>query len=356
MKEPDSMPEETAKKRINLADTSEERFPFEVGLLATLSVHLFLCFGVPWERVFALSGDLTQIKEYEVVLMEPAAREKRFVEPNPSIAPEEPVDTINEAARSQRAMQQVLAENTDSPDPYVSGELEGSQALMKHTETKSPAAAPSGRIAPNASESSSVLGVRRPKSSFKQTALAEGLNTGSEKSSEKASKKMMAMLDPSIPSGDAGLGSAQKPKQTKQGLPGPRPRLSQATVAGIQMRSEGSAHVRKGLQLAIDARFSVFGAYKQRMFEAIVSQWRLLTDDARGALNSDTRVYVTLTFKLDKEGNVRDLVVKESTASSLGTLLCKDAVLSRAPFGPWTEEMLNELGSEYTLDLKFFYR
>jgi hypothetical protein len=38
--------------------------------------------------------------------------------------------------------------------------------------------------------------------------------------------------------------------------------------------------------------------------------------------------------------------VLETNAGKLGTLLCRDAIESRAPFGVWTQQMVDQLGEE----------
>ncbi|PJF38435.1 MAG: hypothetical protein CUN54_10870, partial [Phototrophicales bacterium] len=97
--------------------------------------------------------------------------------------------------------------------------------------------------------------------------------------------------------------------------------------------------------VSIDANYSQFGDYMQRMVEAVSEQWELLGHRSNLADgNLDTRV--VLTFHLDKSGRVKDMQIAYSNATRAAQLLCQDAVISRSPYGEWTREMVNALGED----------
>ena len=50
------------------------------------------------------------------------------------------------------------------------------------------------------------------------------------------------------------------------------------------------------------------------------------------------------------------LNILRATASQTAILACQDAVLSRAPFGEWTSDMLARLGGETVVRFSFYYR
>jgi hypothetical protein len=130
-----------------------------------------------------------------------------------------------------------------------------------------------------------------------------------------------------------------------EGVPSPRPRpqLSMRTTPGPIAQNTGRAS-RMGV-LAVDSRFSEFGAYQQRMIEAIAQQWNQLGQ--RFPFTSrDHNTRVVVSFMLNKEGRVTRLEVIDTTSSDSATLLVGDAILSRAPFGEWTREMLSVFGEE----------
>jgi hypothetical protein len=90
------------------------------------------------------------------------------------------------------------------------------------------------------------------------------------------------------------------------------------------------------------------------MNESIAAQWIRLVSSLRLAV-ADQGTYVLIHFKIDAKGYVVDIEVEESTASASAVFACKDAILSRAPFGDWTQEMKDTLEEPEALRVKFHY-
>lgn len=135
--------------------------------------------------------------------------------------------------------------------------------------------------------------------------------------------------------------------------PRPRPVLEPRLSAGPLRHQAVTANAR-GL-VAIDSRFSEFGAYQQRMIEAISAQWYMLARQSR-AIDSEYGTQVVLVFTMDSEGIVSGTKVRFTNASAAATLLCINAVESRSPFGPWTADMQRVLGVTQTVTFTFYYR
>lgn len=147
----------------------------------------------------------------------------------------------------------------------------------------------------------------------------------------------------------------QQPQEAQQAVkpqPMPRPRLSPKVLPGPLLESQMYA-ARMG-PVAFDAKFSQFGYYLQRMFETIQLQWYSLLDDV--TIGQEHRpAFALIEYDLNSEGRVVDTRVIETNAGDLATLLCRDAIESRAPFGPWTRQMMDQLGDQQTIRLKFIY-
>ena len=135
--------------------------------------------------------------------------------------------------------------------------------------------------------------------------------------------------------------------------PLPRPRLEIPRPPAPLRESLGGVS-RLGV-VAIEAKFTEFGAYQQRMMEAISAQWNLLAGRYHFT-SRDLGTRVEVVFSLDKDGVLKDFKIEGSSASRAATLLCQDAVISRAPFGPWTEAMVRMLGDETPVRIRFFYQ
>ncbi len=135
--------------------------------------------------------------------------------------------------------------------------------------------------------------------------------------------------------------------------PKPRPRLSMKIPAGPLVDNPNAAS-KVGV-VAAESRFSEFGAYQQRMMEAISRQWNLL--GSRYDLSSAIGSQVAIEFSLNTEGELVDCKIVFSTSTNTGTGLCEQAILSTAPYGVWTQEMVNTLGAQpQQVKIKFWYR
>ena len=90
------------------------------------------------------------------------------------------------------------------------------------------------------------------------------------------------------------------------------------------------------------------------MIAAISLQWHKLVFNA--SLDSQLRSTVNVRFILNNLGLIEKIQNVETTAGQLSTLLCKDAVESRAPFGPWTVDMVQVFGDRTDVNIRFHYR
>jgi len=136
-------------------------------------------------------------------------------------------------------------------------------------------------------------------------------------------------------------------------VPRPRQRLSSQTLPGPLMRSNGRAAALGNL--SVDARFTEFGDYLNRMFNAIGYQFILLAEYMEAAM-AEISSRVIVEFKITSGGEVKDVMVVFTTAHSPATLICEDAIQSPSPYGPWTQDMVETLGEEQTVRITFLYR
>ena len=118
------------------------------------------------------------------------------------------------------------------------------------------------------------------------------------------------------------------------------------------MKRENRAN-RQGV-IAITAKYTEFGEYHQRMKEAVSEQWDILNREM-SYLDTEIKTSVQLEFLLDSSGQIHDMKVLRSTASKTATLACQDAVLSRAPFGDWSDAMIARAGNDNITNFTFYY-
>lgn len=160
--------------------------------------------------------------------------------------------------------------------------------------------------------------------------------------------------------GEAGTSSLAVSPEPAAAAPQPRPpaalakpRASLPTgTSGLLLRNP--VGVGRAGALALDARFSSYGDYSQRMLEAIQASWWSLIERAR--FDDFAAGYVIIRFRIHRDGTVTDAEVVASTVPPLAALTCKDAVALPAPYDSWRADMVAMLGEDEPVTITFHYR
>lgn len=129
----------------------------------------------------------------------------------------------------------------------------------------------------------------------------------------------------------------------------PRPA---AGTSGLLLRNP--VDVGRAGALALDARFSAYGDYAQRMLEAVQASWWGILSRTR--LDDFAAGTVVVRFRLARDGTVPSAEIVSSTVPLLAALACQDAVQLPAPYDAWRPEMVALLGEEETVTITFHYR
>jgi hypothetical protein len=104
----------------------------------------------------------------------------------------------------------------------------------------------------------------------------------------------------------------------------------------------------------IDAKWSNYGAYLQRMIDTVQIQWeRLILSMSAMPAGGST---VTVKFIMNDEGRISTIVNVDSTANDTASRACVSAITDRAPYGPWTDDMKTVLGSQQEMTFTFYYQ
>jgi len=263
-----------------------------------------------------------------------------------------------QAMRSQQAQEQQEQQEEQQASPEMMPSIEAPSDLEELPAIPPPPPTPEfiDEVEPETEDGLMVPIIEAPKEPVEQFSTQEGedktLNINIppsvaqqlSKAQEEMRKQQMQQPQPE-----------QQPQEAQQAVkpqPMPRPRLSPKVLPGPLLESQMYA-ARMG-PVAFDAKFSQFGYYLQRMFETIQLQWYSLLDDV--TIGQEHRpAFALIEYDLNSEGRVVDTRVIETNAGDLATLLCRDAIESRAPFGPWTRQMMDQLGDQQTIRLKFIY-
>ncbi len=334
---------------------------FLAALALTLLLHLAVYEASP-SLLTALSRTVVPAKPAEIVraekfeeipetlLPEEFRKKPQFVPVNPNAPTATPKDDANLSAADQRAAQENPDPNSRSRMPTNDGELEDSRAVAEAVlprellppEPRAPASPP----AAPAPEPRVPAAEETPRSAGADVAVEGGEIAAGDDAPETGEKK------------DAAETAEEKNlagESAADALPDPQPRpqiVPRAGLNSITMRSNTA--VNEIGACSLDAKFSEYGDYTQRMLEAIQAAWYITV--WRSAIVQPPAV-VVVEFTLHADGTIDGARVVYSDASDPATYACLDAVVSRAPFERWRADMVAVVGGESeTGRISFYYR
>lgn len=359
------------------------------GLLAGLGLSI-LAHGLALDQAGAYWAAIqaeVQARSERVVAEEASVEiawdppEERFAEANPDVPENAPDPTPLIAARDQQAAQPEpetgttnvlipdaggdianpkVVEATDVSRPELpSGLYAATEELPETVGESAPEALRGGEILEGVEpiaggvvrESPEFLDEPpKPAETSAPVRLAEGEPEGPE--GETIRERDVIDLGPQTGTDTPVRNPSEAQTAKPPGRPMPRPRLSPDVLRGPVMRSD-TGSFRAGA-LAVESRFTEFGAYQQRMYEAISAEWNRLAYEV-GIPVADRPSRVLVRFAVDANGAVSEVEVVETTAGILATQLCTDAIQARAPYGEWTESMRNRLGDLTEVRIGFRY-
>ncbi len=155
------------------------------------------------------------------------------------------------------------------------------------------------------------------------------------------------------PSATAGASSAS----SASAQPRPRPQVPQALRSTPPLGERGRLTTAAPLlgEIAISSRLTDFGVYRSRLLEVIYQQW-IANIQQSGAISAERGTDVVIRFAINDLGELIEHETLQSTAGTTGQLIALEAVISRAPFGPWSPDMREALGEEVEVLIRFSYR
>ena len=103
-----------------------------------------------------------------------------------------------------------------------------------------------------------------------------------------------------------------------------------------------------------DAKWSNYGAYLQKLIDAVQIQWDNLNDKSKTYPPRGTKV--TIKFRLDSDGKIAEIVDAVSNGGTQATQICVSAITDKAPYGKWTKDMIATLGDSQEMTFTFYYR
>ncbi|TVR51145.1 MAG: hypothetical protein EA425_07845 [Puniceicoccaceae bacterium] len=337
-----------------------------VGFIGTVLFHLLVMVSGP-VILWLPEGEMApeEAREFAILLTDPEEEispdDWRYVQTNPDV-PENPPDrTTNIAARDQQAAnpdpveelspdRTPATEGDDLPtESIVTGTLEEPEWLQqaRQQQQEQPAQEPT----PEQQTPTEAT----PLPGFEETFTELDDNVGTQVfdpfqnprpveervEGERAEDQVIAERVPPSP---------PVREETARPVRQPQPRLPR--VAPTPVRTQPAGVSQTGV-VGVDANFSEYGEYLERMVEAVSQRWHRLVNARQ---YSEVASRVVLEFEITRDGMIENLQTVDTTAHALGTLLTRSAIEQGQSYGAWTMEMAEVLGERQTIRFTFYYR
>ncbi len=342
-----------------------------IGILGVVLIHLLLWLLGPavlrFEAVPVAARPESTERNFSIEL-EPEVKVQpqpkpadpfRFVETNPEAPENVPDKTNNFAAQNQQVAQEKPTPEGRSDRPALEGrtDIESNQIVsgrLTQPQEFTPAPPPPTE-APPAPEV--VAAPRREQNPLSGVEKVEGENLEGIGSSLAKRLERAEAVPERVEGTKEGEGATAQPAPRPAidpRRPQPRPQL----VKTIQTRPAILAENKFGTTnigpTAVDARWSNYGAYLQRMIDSVQIQWeRIVIEQKANPVGGSS---VTVKFVMNDEGRIVDIGVENSTANDTATRACVSAITDRMPYGPWTDDMKAVLGDRQQMTFTFYYQ
>ena len=297
-----------------LSERNTEFRSAAIAVAVSLGLHLLLFLVVPdtFHKVVAFVRPV-EVLTAPVKIDEARLPPKlRFIETNPLANQAVPKTTPFTSSRNQTAAQPVPEKMpTNSPLP----KSEGTSEQLRIAQGK-----------PRSIDQSQAAPVAQP------------------------SVSMAAPVKAAPPPGPGKSAAQPAPAPVAANPDRPRATVPSGTYGLLLRRPVG---VSRAGSIAIDARFSNYGDYTQRMLEAIQSTWWSIIERSR--FEGVARGSVIVRFRLHRDGTVTDAQILGSEVTQVMSLACKDAVMAPAPYDIWRADMVAMYGESDTVTINFIY-
>lgn len=284
----------------------------------------------------------------------------KFVETNPEAPENTPDKTTNFAAQNQQVAQETPTPDGKSDRPAMEGkkDFESNQIVsgrLTQPVELIPATPPTPTTAPVAEQL--VTPPKAQQNPLAGTEKIEGENKeGFGANLAKRLENARAVPEkiegaPDAPQYDGPIANrvAIDPRQ-----PQPRPQLVRQQQVRPAILAENKFGTTNIGNIAVDARWSEYGAYLQRMIDIVQIQWeRLILQQKAMPAQGST---VTVKFIMNEDGLITRIVNVDTTANETGSAACVSAITSPAPYKPWTDDMKAVLGKQQEMTFTFYYQ
>lgn len=341
-----------------------------IGIVAVIVIHLLLWLGAPHVLTLEPVASVrphAPAKQYNIELapdtiLKPPPKPKdpfKFVETNPDAPENIPDKTNNFAAQNQQVAQEKPTPDGKSDRPATEGkkDFESNQIVsgrLTQPVERMEAAAPPTEAPP---VETPVAAPKREQNPLSGTEKFEGESkTGfgatvakRVESAQPVPNRVEGAKDAPVNDAATSVQPAIDPRR-----PRPRPQVVKQQQVRPAILAENKFGTSNIGPVAIDARWSNYGAYLQRMIDTVQIQWeRLIISMPAMPAGGST---VTVKFVMNDEGKIARIVNVDTNSNETASRACVSAITDRSPYGPWTDDMKAVLGNEQEMTFTFYYQ
>lgn len=356
-------------RRRSLEGERVDRDAVIAAIVAVLLIHLMVIWMAPRQAPMPESVEMPEREQILVELLPPpeVEEEPAFVRANPTAPEEEPVDTTNYSNRSQVSAQEEAALPSEENVPLIEGDREESNRIVQGDPFQQPpmpsAAAQDAQAqspavqqqpAPDQQPEETLPDVREAEPETEEGIVSLENPDDNLEEPEEVAEELNPIEERSPLDGTGQAQNLTPPQQ--QGKEAREPRPDRPT---LQDNSYGPilktfTGVSRTGRTAIDARYSEFGVYWNRVLEIIELKWNQLVSNSYRSIQFSGQ-QVVVEFVIDRKGAVTEVRVVESAVGRLAEVLAVDSIQSPAPFPEWTPEMISTMGAATPKRITFIY-
>jgi hypothetical protein len=336
-----------------------------IGLLAVVLVHLFLFATAPYllrtDTAGTSARKIAVPKQFNIEIspdefVKPVPKPppaSRYVEANPNAPDNVPDKTNNFSSQNQQLAQEKPQADQHNDKPKLDGkkDIESNQVVSGQLTKPQDSVPVPKEVAKPAKAETAARQKQDPLAGFEKMPSGDdgyGSNLGKNPNVAKpAEEKVDGVNNAPLVADAQSTQPAIDPTH-----PRARPSLEQVHTrpAVFQDNQFGTSNIGP---IAVDARWSNYGAYLHKMLEAIQLQWERILIESQTEPPSGS--YVTVKFTMDSKGRITEILDVENTSSEQGKQSCLSAITLTAPYGDWTDDMIAVLGNSQELTFRFYY-
>lgn len=340
------------------------------AIVGVILVHLLIIWLMPRTAPIPEPVAMPEQEEVTIELLPPleVEDEPEFVRANPTAPEEIPEDTTNYSNRNQVSAQEEAALPNEENVPLIEGDREDSNRVVQGDPYQPPPMPSSASNAQQQAQSPAMQQQPAPDELSQETrpdvwerepeteegiASLEDPQDNLEEPEETAEElNPIKERSPLDGTGQARNITPPQPRGKEAREPRPnRPTLQDNSYGPILKTFTG---VSRTGRTAIDARYSEFGVYWNRVLEIIELKWNQLVSNSYRSIQFNGR-QVAIEFLIDHDGTVTEVRVVESGVGRLAETLALDAIKSPAPYPEWTPEMIATMGTATPKRITFIY-